>query len=193
MIKYPDIIIVLKHYKNDNYFLLVYKNIEKNNKKKYKKVLKAKAFIGRNGIAIDKKEGDGKTPSGVYNLGIVFGTHKRKNLNLNNDIKYIQIRDNLYWVDDVDSKYYNMLVKLELANCCKKDWKSAEHLSDYPNQYEYAIEIKTNNNNEKGKGSAIFLHCSNGEPTSGCIAISKTKMKKLFKIIRKDSIIIINK
>ena len=61
----------------------------------------------------------------------------------------------------------------------------------YYKQYEYAIEIKTNPNNIKGKGSAIFLHCSNNTPTSGCIAIDREEMKKVLKIIDGDTIITI--
>ena len=39
------------------------------------KVFSTKAFIGKNGITNDKREGDGKTPIGKYNLGVAFGTH----------------------------------------------------------------------------------------------------------------------
>ena len=71
----------------------------------------------------------------------------------------------------------------------QKDWKSAEHLIEYPKQYEYAIELKTNPNNIKGKGSAIFLHCSVNKPTAGCIAIEKEKMQEIFQLIKKDATI----
>ena len=70
----------------------------------------------------------------------------------------------------------NKLVNISLA---RKEWNSAEHLIEYPIQYEYLIEIKTNPNNIPGKGSAIFLHCSNNELTAGCIAVEKEIMKKL--------------
>lgn len=82
----------------------------------------------------------------------------------------------MYWVDDANSKYYNKLVNIFDVN---KDWNSAEHLIDYPIQYEYLIEIKTNPNNIPGKGSAIFLHCTNNLPTAGCIAIDRESMKKI--------------
>jgi len=82
----------------------------------------------------------------------------------------------MYWVDDSKSKYYNQLVNISQV---KKDWDSAEHLIDYPIQYEYLIEIKANPNNIAQKGSAIFLHCSNNTPTAGCIAIDRDSMKKI--------------
>jgi L,D-peptidoglycan transpeptidase YkuD (ErfK/YbiS/YcfS/YnhG family) len=112
------------------------------------KIFKTEAFIGKNGITANKVEADGKTPEGIYQLGLVFGTHDKKDIKLNQNIKYIKINKNLYWVDDIYSKYYNQLVDITKVS---KDWKSAEHLIEYPQQYEYAIEIKTNSKNTPKK------------------------------------------
>lgn len=152
------------------------------------KIFETPAFIGKNGYTNDKREGDGKTPLGKFRLGIAFGTHDNKKLQENETVEYIQINNNLYWVDDVESKYYNQLVDISKVN---KDWNSSEHLVEYPKQYEYAIEIKTNPNNIPGKGSAIFLHCSVGKPTAGCIAVPKEKMLELLKSIRENVLIVI--
>lgn len=111
-------------------------------------IFETEAFIGKNGMTTNKVEGDWKTPKGVFNLGLIFGTHSKKSIQLNNNTKYIQINKNLYWVDDIYSKFYNQLVDITKVN---KDWKSAEHLIEYPNQYEYAIEIKSNSKNIPGK------------------------------------------
>ena len=148
------------------------------------KIFETKAFIGKNGYAKAKKEGDGKTPIGIFETGILFGTHSLDKEN------YIKINENLYWVDDIESKYYNKLVDITRVS---KDWKSAEHLIKYPKQYEYAIEIKTNPNNIPGNGSAIFLHCSIDKPTAGCISIEKENMERIFKMIERDAIIKIKK
>ena len=143
--------------------------------------------IGKNGVSNNTYEGSITTPLGQFNLGIAFGTH-----DLNIKYPYIKITDNLYWVDDPNSKYYNKLISLNkkintydypyIINENKKDFLSAEHLQDYPQQYEYAIYIEYNVNGEKyengeGKGSAIFLHClGNKGYTGGCIAIPKEEM-----------------
>lgn len=112
----------------------------------------------------------------------MLGTHaNEKN---KNGLKYKQITKGMYWVDDPKSKYYNQLVNISEV---KKDWYSAEHLIDYPIQYEYLIEIKTNPNNIPGKGSAIFLHCTNNCPTAGCVAIDRENMKKLISTINKQT------
>ena len=156
---------------NNNYYL-VYNN------------LKEICFIGKKGMTNQKKEGDQKTPIGEFKLGIAFGTHPRKEIKLDNQIKYIKINKNLYWVDDQNSKYYNQLIDKRKV---KKDWISAEYLQENAKPYEYAIEIKANENNIKGKGSAIFIHCKNKDYTLGCIAIQKNSMIKLLSLINKDT------
>ena len=103
-------------------------------------------------------------------------------------IKYIKITPNLYWIDDSDSAYYNQLVDITKV---QKDWKHAEHLAEYPIQYEYAIEIKTNPQNKPNRGSAIFIHCSNGNQTAGCISIERNDMKKLIEMIDENAVVTI--
>ena len=63
------------------------------------------AVIGRNGLADagDKKEGDGKTPSGIYPLGPAFGYAS----SIDTGLLYRQATDNDFWVDDVHSMQYN--------------------------------------------------------------------------------------
>ncbi len=143
-------------------------------------IMQADAYVGQNGMTKVKKEGDKKTPIGVFNVGLAFGTNEQ----INCILKYININENLYWVDDVNSIYYNRLV--DITNV-KQDWTTAEHLIDYPVQYEYALEIKTNPQNVKGNGSAIFLHCSNNIPTAGCVAIEKEKMRELLSVIDENT------
>lgn len=143
--------------------------------------------IGKNGASEHIHESSVQTPLGMFDLGIAFGTH-----DLNIDYPYIKTTENLYWVDDVDSKYYNKLISLKdkietynypyIINADKKEFQSAEHLIDYPKQYEYAVYIEYNVNGEKyengiGKGSAIFLHCLGDKGyTGGCVAIPREDM-----------------
>lgn len=154
---------------NNNYYL-IYKD------------LKTRCFIGKNGFTNNKKEGDSKTPVGLFKLGKSFGTHK----NIDTKLEYIHITDKHYWIDDCNSKYYNQLINIDEID---NDWNSAEKLSDYPIEYEYAIEIKANELNVSGKGSAIFIHCINQNETHGCIAIPKEKMIELLKEINENTLI----
>ena len=155
----------------DNYFLS-YKN------------LKEICYIGKNGLTKEKKEGDLKTPIGQFKLGLIFGVHKKEEINMNKTLNYIEINKNLYWVDDINSKYYNQLVDITKV---KKDWNSAENLLENKEPYEYAIEIKTNPTNIPGRGSAIFLHCKRKNYTAGCISINRDKMISLLSMIDSDT------
>lgn len=135
--------------------------------------IETSAFIGKNGVTTDKHEGDNCTPIGEFSIGLLLGTHKKI---CNSNYNYIQINSNMYWVDDCNSKYYNQLVDITKI---QKDWNSSEHLIDFPIQYEYLLEIKSNPNNVPCKGSAIFLHCSNNTSTHGCVAINRIDMSTL--------------
>lgn len=167
--------------------------IEVTQTEKNKAILKygnfvTEAFIGKNGATADKIEGDKKTPLGMFDLGICFGTHDKEELKINNELEYLKINQNQYWVDDSNSKYYNQLVDITKI---EKDWNSAEHLIKYEKQYEYAIEIKSNPNNIPNKGSAVFIHCSVNKPTAGCVAIERNKMKELLSLINNNTKILI--
>ena len=143
--------------------------------------------IGKKGVTAKQYEGSWQTPLGTYNLGIAFGTH-----DINIKYPYIKISPNLYWIDDEKSLYYNKLISLNekintfnfpyIINTNQKEFQSAEHLIDYPKQYEYAVNIEQNSQGEiyengQGKGSAIFLHCLGDKGyTAGCVAIPKEDM-----------------
>lgn len=158
--------------KDDNLAILKYPEID----------IEVNAFIGENGSTLKKHEGDNKTPLGVFELGIILGTHDKNEINTK--LEYQQITKDMYWVDDINSKYYNTLVNINETEC---DWNSAEHLIEFPIQYEYIIEIKNNPENIPGKGSAIFLHCSNSISTHGCVAIDNMTMKKLIEGIDEET------
>ncbi|MDG0809005.1 L,D-transpeptidase family protein [Cohnella rhizosphaerae] len=130
--------------------------------------------LGKNGIA-KTKEGDGRTPSGVYPLGDAFGTaSKPKALKL----AYKQTTKQDYWVDDTTSADYNRWVAY--SGDPDRKWHSYERL-DQP-LYKYAIVVRYNDDPiMPGRGSAIFLHLWRGadKPTAGCIAMSEPNLLKL--------------
>ncbi len=147
--------------------------------------LSTSCYLGRNGITSNKSEGDGKTPSGVYTLGQAFGVASDPG----STRSYLKLTSNYYWVDDSTSKYYNQLVDISKVT---KDWSSAEHLIDYTSAYKYAIAINYNTACTPYKGSAIFLHCSTGSTTSGCVAVSESNMIKILQSLKSDTRIYIH-
>jgi D-alanyl-D-alanine dipeptidase/L,D-peptidoglycan transpeptidase YkuD (ErfK/YbiS/YcfS/YnhG family) len=129
-----------------------------------------RGFFGRNGVTSDKREGDGATPAGVYKFGIAFGAADDPGSTL----EYVRVSDRDVWVDDPDSTYYNEWAD---KNSPDADWKSAELLAKYTKAYKYAASIDYNTNPVvPGKGSAIFLHCSTGRPTEGCVSVPEPAM-----------------
>lgn len=150
----------------------------------WKQIFSTSAYVGQAGISYNKHESDRKTPAGVFSFGIAFGLAGNPGTN----VSYRLVTNNDYWVDDVNSKYYNKWVS---GNTLDKDWGSAEHMIDYPDAYRYGIVINYNTfGTVKGKGSAIFLHCKT-RPTPGCVAIPENYMISLLKQINSTARIVI--
>lgn len=135
------------------------------------------ALIGKNGFTHSKVEGDGKSPIGTYTLGICFGKFQ----NPGTLLPYRQTTQNDYWVDDIDSAYYN---SWQVGPPFGR-WKSAEVLSPTDGTYyDYAVVINYNTVDRiPGRGSAIFLHVweSPDIPTVGCTAIEYSNLLKVIK------------
>lgn len=133
--------------------------------------LSATGFVGKNGVSDKSGEGDYCTPKGIYNLGFSFGTEEIDGLN----IEYRKLNENCYWVDDVNSALYNQWVESEDIQ-----WNSAENLIAYPQAYRLAVVIDYNTSPViPGSGSAIFLHCSTGSWTAGCVSAEDWAMDEI--------------
>lgn len=131
-------------------------------------------LIGLNGFAPfgAKREGDGKSPTGLFRIGLLF-TYLDS---VNTQMPYLQSTNEDKWIDDPESKDYNRLVRGET------DAASYEPLLLRSNAYKYCLVIEYNTNPViKRHGSAIFLHLHGRreEPTAGCIAINEKDMEKI--------------
>lgn len=141
------------------------------------------ASIGKNGIG-KTREGDGKTPTGIYHFTFAFGIKENPGANF----EYIEVDDSHYWVDDSNSKYYNQFVSTKDV---EKDWDSAEHILSEEGSYNYVLATDYNAECKPGEGSAIFMHCT---PTggAGCIAVSEESMIAILERISPDCVLIID-
>lgn len=149
-------------------------------------VFETEAVIGRNGLG-KTKEGDGKTPTGVFCFIKAFGILE----NPGSRMEYIQVEDCHYWVDDSESKYYNQFVVLPEV---EMDWDSAEHICEYGESYHYVLATSYNRECIPGAGSAVFLHCLSEEctPTAGCIAIPEVYMRRLIEVVEPQCVLIVD-
>ncbi|NMC33647.1 MAG: L,D-transpeptidase family protein [Veillonellaceae bacterium] len=130
--------------------------------------------LGRSGIAAfeQKREGDGKTPRGVFTLGPVFGYAATAPTRM----PYRQATAEDAWVDEPSSPRYNQWVKGIPAKESHEKMRRADGL------YQLGAVIGYNTDPVMpGRGSAIFLHVwkGPGQPTSGCVAMALPDLERL--------------
>ncbi len=123
-----------------------------------------------------KKEGDGKSPAGVYPLGTAFGLSNKKLRGLR--LPYRFLDNNVECVDDAQSKHYNQLVTKQQAG--QPDWNSSEKMWEIP-VYKWGVVVLYNTPVEAGGGSCIFLHIWKGpeSSTAGCTAMDAARLTAL--------------
>ena len=155
--------------------------IVKNNNTLLYDNFKFKCVIGEKGSTLKKTEGDKKTPKGIYNLGPVYYREDRIS-KIDTRLQILKIKKTMGWCDDVNSKDYNKIIKIN---------KSIKHEKLFRKSgiYDILIPINYNTKNiKKNKGSAIFIHLTKKyKKTLGCVAVSKKDMLILLKLINKKT------
>jgi D-alanyl-D-alanine dipeptidase len=133
-----------------------------------------------------KREGDGRSPAGVFQLGTAFGYAPEPLAGMM--LPYLSLTSSTECVDDVDSRSYNRIVDRAKE---KVDWKSSEHMRDVGEAYRWGIVVNHNGiaNPEgasppvHGGGSCIFLHiwkdATHG--TAGCTAMEPANIEVLLR------------
>jgi L,D-peptidoglycan transpeptidase YkuD (ErfK/YbiS/YcfS/YnhG family) len=125
-----------------------------------------------------KKEGDRRSPAGIFSLGSIFGDALHQQYSKN--MPFLLITDDLECVDDSNSVYYNQLVRANSIE--KKDWKSSEKMASIGFLYALGLVIEHNVNPvEAGMGSAIFMHIWRGQGlgTLGCTAMEEKNLNEI--------------
>lgn len=151
------------------------------------KIDSVSAWMGRNGIG-KTKEGDGKTPSGIYNLTQPFGILDDPGTRLDG---YVKVTDSHYWCCNSNSVYYNQLVDASVQTDFMPIMGIDERLINVYS-YRYAVFIDYNAECTPKAGSAIFLHCKGSKnTTSGCIAVDFEVMEFIMKTLKPGAKIVI--
>jgi D-alanyl-D-alanine dipeptidase len=150
--------------------------------------------IGRNGLAWGiglpeqsnvaeptKREGDGKSPAGIFKLSSVFGFAPREEAKWLK-MPYEFITESTECVDDVKSSHYNRIRdRYKVGNF---DWSSSEKMLEVGEQYRWGVVVDHNANPpKKGAGSCIFLHiwANATTGTAGCTAMEKGNVETLLR------------
>lgn len=146
--------------------------------------------IGKNGLAnnsladkpielSNKKEGDLKTPEGIFQIVSLFSYQDDITTQY---IPHFTITDSLLWVDDSDSYYYNLLIDSNVVP--DTNYKSAERMLRTDGLYKYGMVTDYNYYNAVPKaGSAIFIHIwrNSHTGTEGCIAFDEATLLDIIK------------
>lgn len=120
-----------------------------------------------------KREGDGKTPTGVFALrrGLCYVDDLTTAFPMEKyDAQYI-------WDENPESATYNTLLRTP-----KPDVKGDRLWERRNTQYRYIVVVEYNTDPiVKGAGSAIFIHAwrSEGKPTAGCVAMTEEDVRRL--------------
>jgi L,D-peptidoglycan transpeptidase YkuD (ErfK/YbiS/YcfS/YnhG family) len=130
--------------------------------------------VGISGFARykEKKEGDKKTPTGIFFLGPVYTYPQVK---VSTKMERWEAGKNDYWIDDINSAQYNRWVTSNSDP--KNNNVSREVMMREDGKYKYGIAIQYNMDQVKGKGSVITVHVLIGNKgTVGCIAIPQEEL-----------------
>ena len=126
--------------------------------------------IGRGGLTVQKREGDGATPKGTHQL---VGMLYRPDRMARPADWALPIHPGDFWSDDVEDPDYNLMVRAP-HQFRHERLRRADPL--------YDLILLTNWNwpyAVKGRGSAIFIHQWRrpGYPTEGCVALDRDHLR----------------
>ncbi|WP_316858374.1 L,D-transpeptidase family protein [uncultured Cohaesibacter sp.] len=132
--------------------------------------------LGRSGISIFKKEGNGATP--VIRTRALYGFYRPdREARPRSTLAFHPLRPDMGWCDDSRHPSYNRLVRRPFEASHEIMWRD-------DSLYDLVIVLDINITSRiKDRGSAIFMHVAreNYTPTEGCIALSKANLKLLLK------------
>jgi len=147
--------------------------------------------VGRTGLGADipnfdtkplspiKREGDGRSPAGMFPLISTFGIGSMQDAV---KLPYIKLDEFTECVDDTRSSFYNQIVnRMQVGNF---DWKSSEKMFTVRPQYELGVFVAYNSYPAiRGNGSCIFLHIWKDATTatSGCTAMAREELERIVK------------
>lgn len=154
--------------------------------------------IGRNGMAWGrglqgttepgpvKKEGDGKSPAGVYRLGSAFGAAPSLPAGAR-DFPYLRALRTTYCVEDPRSVHYNQII--DATRVSSSSWEQWSQMARADGLFDWGVVVQQNAPEiQKGAGSCVFLHVWRGpnRPTAGCTAMARDHIQEMLRWLDPD-------
>jgi len=155
--------------------------------------------IGRSGSAwgiglhpaqsgVQKREGDGRSPAGVFRIGQAFGYAP----SLATALHYSGMGESDYCIDVSGSPHYNRIVDAAIVGAHAVAGSTEPMRRDlHANgdvRYKLGFVIEHNAEGAAQGGSCIFAHLwrTPGEATAGCTAMTEPVMRELLGWLRDD-------
>ncbi len=130
--------------------------------------------LGRGGPV--KREGDRRSPAGVYRLDTAFGAAEALPSG-SHAFPYLQTRSTTYCVEDPRSAHYNQLI--DATKVTPNTWEQWSEMARPDGLFKWGVVVEQNfPEPQKGAGSCVFLHIWRGpnRPTAGCTAMQESKL-----------------
>ncbi|MDQ2750099.1 MAG: hypothetical protein M3Y44_11350 [Actinomycetota bacterium] len=138
------------------------------------------AHIGADGLSSTPGETRSATPVGSFTLTQAFGAYA----NPGTALPYFPTNSSDWWISQAGPLYNTH--QHCASGCGFTHGAPNEHLAYELPYYRYAVVIDYNTRNapggvHQGRGSAFFLHVTDGSATAGCVAISQTNLVAVMK------------
>ncbi len=136
-----------------------------------------------------KREGDGRSPAGIFALGTAFGYAAQAQTGL----PYQAMQASSWCMDVPASPLYNRIVDARQVGQAAVAGSSEPMRLDLHKQgdvrYQQGFVIEHNPRNQAGQGSCIFAHLwrEPGEATAGCTAMPGPRMQALLGWLRAEA------
>ena len=151
-----------------------------------------KARLGKNGLiwghglhplpknALIKKEGDMRSPAGVFSIGGAWGYDP--SIRKHPLLPYRKVTPCDLWVEDPSSTRYNQHLVLDRPPTSAWEKKQQMKQSDPAHALKLYIGHNSHPHTIPGDGSSIFFHiwrAGGATPTAGCTTMDETKLRQL--------------
>ena len=140
--------------------------------------------LGKGGVvpAVDKREGDGASPAGIWRLRRVWYRPDRVDRpETGLDVVALQPDDG--WCDAPGDAFYNRPVKRPYPASHEQLWRD-DHV------YDLIVELGYNDDPPlAGRGSAIFMHLAREDwsGTEGCVALAFQDLLDVLSLAKPDA------
>ncbi len=144
--------------------------------------LRVACALGRSGSVVRKREGDGATPIGQFQLRSAFYRADRI-VRPGTGLPLKRLGPNDGWCDAPSDRSYNRFVRHPFPASAEQLWRT-DHL------YDVLVVIGHNDlPRRRAGGSAIFMHIARDgmKPTEGCVTLRASDMRKVLPHVRASS------